>query len=91
MGIAVQMDIDPNQFVQVAGKWETLASSFLRRPHPEPEQAASALLKSVTTLGGRTNRTGARSTVKMYGKLDARWPDLPGVKDLGDAIAALPQ
>jgi len=91
MGLAAQMDIDPSQFIQVAGKWETLARTFLQRPHPEPEQAAGALLNSVAALGGRTNRTGARTTTRMYRELNARWPDLPSVKDLGEAILALPR
>ncbi|OHV58684.1 helix-turn-helix domain-containing protein [Pseudofrankia sp. BMG5.36] len=91
VGLAAQMDTDPSHFVQVAGKWSTLARTYIRRPQPEPEQAASAALNAIATLGGRPHRPGARNARQMYRELNGRWPDLPAVKDLGDAIAALPR
>ena len=91
IGLATQVDTDPTHFVQVAGKWETLARTFLRRPHPEPEKAADALINAVGVLNGRRSRTGAHNVTGMYRELNARWPDLIEVKDLGDAILALPR
>jgi hypothetical protein len=90
VGLASQMAGGEGQFVQLAGKWTTLAQTYLRRPYPEPEQTADAVLRAVAALDGRYSRTVVQNAQRLSRELDGRWPDLPRVKDLGEAIAALP-
>jgi len=88
-GLSAQLTIDPDHFTLVAGKWNTLARTYIRRDHPEPEQAASATQSALSALSGRFSRGVIRAARENQRALNGLWPDLPAVKDLGDTIKAL--
>jgi transcriptional regulator with XRE-family HTH domain len=70
-----------------AGTLNMLARSFLRRKHPDPEQAADATEQALALLMDRPSRSGIEAADQAWRKMAARWPDLAAVHDLGEQVA----
>jgi len=69
----------------IAGTCTALATAFLHRRRPEPEQAAAAAAQALRTGPSRAITDKATRT---WRDLNARWGDLPAVRDLGEMVAA---
>ncbi|MBX6390942.1 MAG: helix-turn-helix domain-containing protein, partial [Frankia sp.] len=74
--------VHPGHFVQLSGAYTSLCRAYLRRPDPEPEQAADAATRALTILDGRPTRGTIQQTWQMWQEMYAKWPSLPSVRDL---------
>jgi hypothetical protein len=73
-------------YVQLGGSRNSLGRALLRRERPEPEQAAAAVADAVRALGGRPNRGVLDAGEELWQAMNARWPHLPAVRDLGEML-----
>jgi len=76
--------------VQLAGSYLALARAFVRRPRPDPEQAAAALRDALTAAHGNDHGATPSRAAGIYRTLAANpdWRSLPAVRDLGDWLPA---
>ncbi|MBL7497327.1 hypothetical protein I6A84_02025 [Frankia sp. CNm7] len=76
--------------LQLAGSHLALARAFLRRPEPEPEQAAAALRDALTVARNNDHGRTANRAAALYRHLVTKsdWARLPAVRDLGDQLPA---
>jgi transcriptional regulator with XRE-family HTH domain len=71
----------------LGGSYNALARSYLRRPEPDPEQAADAARRAVLTVGEQRTSWVVDVSTQMWRQMDARWPTLPAVRQLGERLA----
>lgn len=75
---------------QLAGSHLALARAFLRRPHPDPEQAAAAIRDALTAARGNDHGRTANAAAGIYRHLAAKpeWGRLPAIRELADQLPA---
>ncbi|WP_045875775.1 hypothetical protein [Pseudofrankia sp. DC12] len=89
---SLQLVADSGRHVQAAGSQLALARAFLRRPAPDPEQAAGAVTDALRVAAGNDHgRTTIRATA-IYRRLIATpgWAGLPAIRDLASHLPASP-
>jgi hypothetical protein len=81
---------ESGRHLQVAGSHLALARAFIRRPRPEPEQAAGALSDALTAAEGNDHGHTANRAAGVYRHLAAKpdWAKLPAVRELGERLPA---
>ncbi|WP_261568790.1 tetratricopeptide repeat protein [Frankia gtarii] len=86
--ISLELEIaaGPDHYVQIGGNYTALARTYLRRPEPDPERAADATRQALLAVEGRPTRGVVQRAAEMWRQLDARWPELPAVRDLGEIV-----
>jgi hypothetical protein len=72
----------------LGGTYNALCRAFLRRAHPNPEQAAQAARDAIRIIEGQPTSWVISTTVQMTREMDAQWPTLPAVRDLGELVAS---
>ncbi|MBL7502295.1 hypothetical protein I6A84_19445 [Frankia sp. CNm7] len=74
--------------VQLAGTHLALARAFIRRPRPEPEQAAAALRDALTAAQDNDHGATTDRVTGIYRHLTVNpdWAKLPPVRDLADRL-----
>jgi hypothetical protein len=77
----------PGHYLQISGNYIWLCHAYLRRREPEPEQAADAAGRALGILDGSPTRTVIQQAGQVWQDLDARWPGLPAVRDLGELVS----
>ncbi|OHV61350.1 hypothetical protein BCD48_39960 [Pseudofrankia sp. BMG5.36] len=76
--------------VQLTGTHLALARAFLRRPNPDPEQAASAVADALHTAAGNNHGRTETRAAAIYHRLAAnsKWASLDAVRDLAAKLPA---
>ncbi|WP_007506801.1 hypothetical protein [Pseudofrankia saprophytica] len=79
------------RYVQLAGTHLALARAFIRRPVPDPEQAAGAVEHALHAAAGNDHPRTTTRAREIYRRLTANpdWTRLPAVRDLGERLPAL--
>lgn len=83
---SIELLRDSGHYVQLGGSYTALCRAFLRRAAPDPEQAADSAGRALEAMDVSPSRSVIQSTTQMWHEMAARWPDLPAVRDLGDAV-----
>jgi len=83
-GLNLDLATGPNNYVQISGDWTALAMTYLRRPRPDPEQAATTLHQALQILSHHPTRSALQRAGTLRQQLTTRWPELPAVADLTD-------
>lgn len=81
---AIASYTDSGRDGNLGGSYNALARSFLRRPEPDPEQAAAAAHAAVTAVGRQRTSWVVDVAAQMWRQMDTRWPALPAVRTLGE-------
>ncbi len=84
--LELEIAAGPDHYVQIGGNYTALARTYLRRPEPDPERAADATQQALLAVEGRPTRGVVQRAGEMWRQLDARWPELPAVRDLGEIV-----
>ncbi|MBL7494868.1 XRE family transcriptional regulator [Frankia sp. CNm7] len=88
IGLDAEIAAGPGHYVQIGGTYNSLCRAYLRRTDPDPEQAADAATRALTILDGRPTRSVIQQAAQMWQEMDARWPELPAVRELGEIVTA---
>ncbi|EFC84026.1 hypothetical protein [Parafrankia sp. EUN1f] len=72
----------------LGGSFNALARSYLHRPEPDPERAADAARSALDAVGAQRTSWVADVSAQMWRQLDARWPTLDAVRELGHLVEA---
>jgi transcriptional regulator with XRE-family HTH domain len=88
IGLELVTTSNPGHFVQIAGKHNSLCRSLLRRSKPDPERAATSAQEALRAVNGTGNVPVVLSAGQMAREMSARWPGLPVVRELGEAVHA---
>ncbi|WP_322768973.1 helix-turn-helix transcriptional regulator [Frankia sp. Cr1] len=87
-GRSLELLSGTGQFGETGGTYNALCRAFLRRPDPDPEQAAAAAHAALTVIDGRPVRWVIQSTAQLWREMERRWPELPAVQDLGEVLVS---
>lgn len=85
-GLVLEQASGADHFVQIAGKYNSLARAYLRRPKPEAEAAVDAIQAALTVVDGRPTRGVIQRAGEMWRQMDTQWPDMSTVRDLGEQV-----
>ncbi|WP_235187130.1 MULTISPECIES: XRE family transcriptional regulator [Frankia] len=85
---AIAAYADSGRAGNLGGSYNALARSYLRRPEPDPERAADAARSALAAVGEQRTSWVVDVAGQMWRQMDARWPALPAVHDLGVLVQA---
>ena len=86
IGLDAQIAAGVDHYVQIGGSYTTLCLAYLRRPDPDPEQAARLASRALTVVDGTPTRGVIQRAGEYWQEMSDRWPDLPAVRDLGEIV-----
>ncbi|WP_256789880.1 helix-turn-helix transcriptional regulator [Frankia sp. AvcI1] len=84
---AVELYTGSGQAGHLGGAYNALGRTFLRRAVPEPERAADAAGRALAAVGEQRTSWVVDVAGQMWRQLDARWPGVTGVRELGELVA----
>lgn len=84
---AIAAYTDTGRDGNLGGSYNALARSFLRRPEPDPERAATAARSALAAVGEQRTSWVVNVTAQMWRQMDAQWPALGPVRELGQLVS----